>query len=119
MPYALIGLGVILLVLAALCIRNQKINGEIRQNGIEASAVVTRVKENVSADSSGMVSVRNSYYVTYRAQNGQEVEALLGSGKSFEFNIGKRAWDADLREGSQLRIKYLPEKPNFAIRIES
>ncbi|MBR4194403.1 MAG: hypothetical protein IKQ54_08765 [Oscillospiraceae bacterium] len=119
MQYAFIGLGVILLVIAALVIRNKKINGEISQNGIEANAVVTRVKENVSTDSDGMVSISHSYYVTYRARNGQDVEALLGSGKSFEFNIGKKAWDYDLHEGSQLRIKYLPEKPSYAIRIES
>ena len=119
MQYALIGLGVILLVIVALVIRNKKINGEISQNGIEANAVVTRVKENVSTDSDGMVSISHSYYVTYRAMNGQDVEALLGSGKSFEFNIGKKAWDYDLHEGSQLRIKYLPEKPNYAICIDA
>ena len=117
MQYAWIGLGVILLILAALIIRNKKINGEIGQNGIEADAVVSRVKENVTTDSDGMVSVSYLYYVTYRTMNGETVEAQLGSGKSVDFRIGKKAWDYDLREGTNVRIKYLPEKPSYVIRI--
>ena len=117
MQYALIGLGVILLVLAVVIIRNKRINGEIDRNGIEAEAVVSRVKENVSSDSDGMVSVSYLYYVTYRTLNGQTVEAQLGSGKSVDFRIGKKAWDHDLHEGTRVRVKYLPEKPSYVIRI--
>lgn len=116
MQYALIGLGVILLVLAVVILRNRRINGEIQRNGIEAGAVVTRVEERTSTDSDGMVSVSRLFYVTYRTMSGQTVEAQLGSGKSVDFRIGK-AWDDDLREGTQVQIKYLPEKPSYAIRV--
>ena len=117
MHYALIGLAVIVLVLAVVTIRNKRINGEIHQNGIETGAVVSRVKESVSSDSDGTVSVSYYYYVTYRSMNGQTVEALLGSGKTVDFKLGKRAWDYDLHEGSQVQIKYLPEKPDYVIRV--
>ena len=115
--YPFIAIGVVLLVIVALIVRNKRINGEIDQNGIEANAVVSRVKENVSTDSDGMVSVSYLYYVTYRTMNGQTVEAQLGSGKSVDFHIGKKSWDYDLHEGTNVRIKYLPEKPSYVIRI--
>lgn len=118
MQYTLIGAAVIFLVIVVLMIRNRRINGEIIQNGIEANAVVSRVKENVSSDPGGGVSVSYTYYVTYRGMNGQAVEAQLASGKSFDVKIGKKAWDYDLHEGTQVRVKYLPERPNYAIRVE-
>lgn len=114
MQYTLTGAAVIFLVIVVLMIRNRRINGEIIQNGIEANAVVSRVKENVSSDPGGGVSVSYTYYVT----NGQTVEAQLASGKSFDVKIGKKAWDYDLHEGTQVRVKYLPERPNYAIRVE-
>ena len=117
MQYPLIGLGVILLIIVVVTIRNKKINGDIDQNGLEADAVVSRVKENVTSDSDGMVSVSYTYYVTYRTMNGQTTEAQLGSGKSVDFRIGRKAWDHDLQEGAKVRIKYLPERPSYAIRI--
>jgi hypothetical protein len=118
MQYTLMGAAVIFLVIVVLMIRNRRINGEIIQNGIEANAVVSRVKENVSSDPGGGVSVSYTYYVTYRGMNGQTVEAQLASGKSFDVKIGKKAWDYDLHEGTQVRVKYLPERPNYAIRVE-
>ena len=117
MQYPLIGLGVILLIFAAVIIRNKRINGEIDRNGIETGAVVSRVKEKVTSDSDGMVSVSHIYYVTYRTMDGQTVEAQLGSGKSVDFRIGRKTWDHDLQEGTQVRIKYLSEKPYYAIRV--
>ncbi len=117
MHYTIIAACVILLVVAFLIIRTRRINGEIHQNGIEADAVVSRVKENVSSDADGSVSYSYTYYVTYRTMNGQTAEAQLTSGKSFDFKIGKKAWDYDLHEGTRVRVKYLPERPNYAIRI--
>ena len=64
MQYTLIGAAVIFMVIVVLMIRNRRINGEIIQNGIEANAVVSRVKENVSSDPGGGVSVSYTYYVT-------------------------------------------------------
>lgn len=118
MEAMIIGGAVILLVVAFLMLRTRRINNEISQNGIETDAVVSRVKENVSSDPGGGVSVSYTYYVTYRGMNGQTVEAQLASGKSFDVKIGKKAWDYDLHEGTQVRVKYLPERPNYAIRVE-
>lgn len=113
-PY--IGFGVIVIVIAVVIIFTAKRNNEIKQNGVETDAVVTRVKENESVDGDGFVTVTYTYYVTYRSMDGQTVEAKLGSGKSVDNRIGK-SWDSDLTEGSSVRIKYLPQKPNYVIRV--
>ena len=90
MEIPLIIFGAFVLLFAFVILRNKRINGDIDQNGIETDAVVSRVTETVSSDSDGMVSISHTYYVTYRAMNGQTVEAQLGSGKSVDFRIGKR-----------------------------
>lgn len=112
----LIMIGVILLLFPIAILWNRKVNKEINQNGVEADAVVTRVQELTSCDSDGTVSVSHIYFVTFRALDGQEVEARLGSGKSVDVYIGG-GWDKDLREGVSVRIKYLPEKPKYAILV--
>lgn len=117
MPYTYILGAVLVLVIVGFVIFTAKRNGEINQKGIETSAVVTRVKEVESTDSDGTISVSYVYYVTYQMQDGQSVEAKLASGKSFDVRIG-RAWDDDLHEGVRVRIKYLPEKPKYVIRID-
>ncbi len=111
-----IAVGVIAVVIIGGVIFTAKRNNEIKQNGIEADAVVSRIKENESVDDDGFVTTSYTYYVTYRSMDGQTVEARLGSGKSFDNRIGK-SWDSDLKEGSKVRIKYLPEKPNYVIRL--
>ena len=117
MKLPLIILGVIVLVIAVLIVRNKRINGEIDRDGIETDAVVSRVQKNVSTDSDGMVTVSCLYYVTFRTMSGETVEAQLGSGKSVDFHIGKKTWDHDLHEGTGVRIKYLPDKTNYVIRV--
>ena len=73
---------------------------------------------NESTDEDGFsTALSNTYYVTYRTLAGQTVEAQLASGKSLDIRIGKKVWDQDLHEGSTVRIKYLPDKPNYVIRI--
>ena len=116
MEIALIFVAVFAIVVVFGIIRSRRIHGEINQNGIETDAVVSRVKERVQSDGEG-VSVSYTYYVASRTVNGQSAEAQLGRGKSVDFRIGKQAWDYDLEEGSQVRIKYLPDKPDYAIRI--
>ena len=32
-------------------------------------------------------------------------------------SVPAKVWDQDLHEGSTVRIKYLPDKPNYVIRI--
>ena len=72
------------------------------KNGIEADAVITRIEdEGIGTDTSF------NYYVRY-TMNGQAVEAKLsnpGFGKGLEV-------------GAQIRIKYLPEKPNIVVRVK-
>ena len=109
-------IAVIVVVMAAAVILTTKRNKEINQNGLETDAVVTRVKVNESVDEDGSVSVSKTFYVTYQMQDGQSVEAKLGSGKSIDNRIG-RAWDDDLYEGCRVHIKYLPEKPGYVIRL--
>jgi hypothetical protein len=109
-------IAVIVVVIAAAVILTSKRNKEINQNGLETDAVVTHVKVNESVDEDGSVSISKTFYVTYQTQDGQSVEAKLGSGKSVDVRVG-HAWDDDLYEGSRVRIKYLPEKPNYVIRL--
>lgn len=95
-----------------------KRNHAINQNGMEADAVVTRIKKSETTDTDTLnTTIHYTYYVTYQTQGGQTVEAKLASGKSFENRIGK-SWDSDLHEGSNVRIKYLPEKPKYVIRMQ-
>lgn len=110
--------GAVIAVIIIICIvLTAKRNKEIEQNGIEADAVVSRVKEVEHTDEDGIVTnTTYIYYVTYRTMDGQTVEAKLASGKSFDNRIG-RSWYSDLQKGSNVRIKYLPEKPKYVIRV--
>lgn len=109
------GIAIILAVMAAGILMTARRNNEIRTGGIETEAVVTRSEEHISTDNEGSISaVTYTFYVTYRNQYGEEVEARLGSGKSFDNRIGK-AWDSELKEGSVVTIKYLPDKPDYVI----
>ena len=110
-------LGLIIAVMIGGVLYTAKRNNEIKQSGIEADAVVSRIKENESVDEEGFVTTSYIYYVTYRSMNGQTVEAKLGSGKGFDNRVFGKHWDSDLREGVSVRIKYLPDKPNYVIRI--
>ena len=114
--YAWIFIAVFALVFLAVSLHNRRINGEIDRDGIETDAVVSRVYEHPLSGMDGRTAAY-TYYVTYRSTNGQSVEAELGSGKSVDLRVGKKDWDSDLKEGTPVRIKYLPGKPDFAIRI--
>lgn len=82
--------------------RNKKIN----ENGVEADAVVSRIKEIESQDNDGTREVNYEYYVKFQGQDGQILEAKLGNAPRF------------ITEGMHLRIKYLPEKPKFALAVK-
>ena len=112
-----LGFAVIAALLVFVIVRTKRVNSEIEQNGLETGAVVSRVKEDVTYHSDGSVFVNKEYYVRYRTIRGESVEARLGSGKSVVVTEGKKAWDRDLIEGASLRIKYLPDKPNYVIRV--
>ena len=101
-----IGIGVAaVLVICGLVynyLRSKKINAE----GIEVDAVISRIKENESTDANGNREVNYEYYVRYVNESGQSVEAKLG-------NPPRLA-----REGMQLRVKYLREKPKYALAVK-
>ena len=79
---------------------------KIKENGVEADAIVSRIKEIEKEDSDGNHSTDYEYFVRYQNQAGETVEAKLGNPPRF------------LTEGTQLRIKYLPEKPKYALMVK-
>ena len=81
-------------------------NMAIKKNGIEADAVVSRIKETESTDGDGNIDTTYTYYVRFQTQDGNFVEAKLGNAPRFT------------REGESVRIKYLPEKPNYVILVK-
>ena len=83
-------------------IRNRK----IRKNGVEADAIVSRIEENWTTSSEGGADYTDIYCVTFLDQNGQTVEARLNS------------QPGHTRVGDSVRIKYLPEKPHFAVIVK-
>ena len=81
-------------------------NNKIRKNGVEADAVVSRIEEERSTSTEGGADFTYTYYVVYTNQDGQEIEAKLSSAPGHT------------RVGDPVRIKYLPEKPKFAILVK-
>ena len=51
----------------------------IKKNGIEANAVVSRIKEQESTDSDGFTDTTYIYFVKFRTQDGQDIEARLSN----------------------------------------
>lgn len=81
-------------------------NGRIRKNGVEADAVVSRIEEEQTVSSEGGVDYTYTHYVTYRNSQGETVEAKL------DHAPGRT------RVGDAVKIKYLPEKPHFAVLVK-
>ena len=54
-----------------------KRNSAIKKNGIEADAVVSRIKEEEIERENGFYDVNYVYYVKYQTQDGNTVEAKL------------------------------------------
>ncbi len=98
--------GGVALVIIAVVIYTVIRNNKIRKNGVEADAVVSRIEEEWTTSSEGGADFSEIYYVTYVNQEGKSVEARLE-------NAPGRT-----REGDRVRIKYLPEKPHFAIWVK-
>jgi len=99
MTYGVIG--VIVVAVIVWVIFNYQRTKKIQENGIEADAVVSRIKEIEGEDADGHREVSYEYYVTYRSQDGQTVEARLGNPPRFAM------------VGTELKVKYLPEKPKY------
>ena len=101
----IIVIGVI--IWACLSVRKDQ---DIDKNGIVADAVVSRVIEKESEVTDyrdkdfGMKMSDFTYYVRYRLPDGNEVEAKLG-----------RDPHGVLFHGDQIRIKYMPNKPDYVL----
>lgn len=100
--YIVLGIIAVVVIVAVLnIIRVFK----IRKNGIETDAVISRIEEQDSSDGDDYTVVY-IYYISYRTQEGKTVEAKLNHAPG------------RTRVGDQVRIKYLPEKPNHAIIVK-
>ena len=73
-----------------------------KKNGIETDATITAIEdEGLSTEAS------YNYYVRY-IMNGQAVEAKLSN----------QGFGKGLKVGTQIRIKYLPEKPKTVVWVK-
>lgn len=102
--YVIGGIIVVAIIIAIVFIVKRYNN--IKKNGVEADAVISRIKEDETRNDDGSVDYSYIYYVKFTAQDGQVVEARLGGAPRFT------------RVGDRVRIKYLPEKPKYAILIK-
>ena len=103
MTYAIIAVIVIAVVIGLVF--NYKRSKAINERGIEADAVVSRIKE-IETENDGQRETRYEYFVKYRNETGETVEAKLGNPPRF------------LMEGTELRVKYLPEKPKYVLTVK-
>ncbi len=115
---------IIVIVLVIICavvvyavITTKKRNKAIMENGIETNAMITRVDVSTSTDDDGFVTRDYTYYVTLPTPDGRTAEAKLGSGKAVNVMVGGKSWDSDLREGITVRVRYQPDRPDYAILV--
>ena len=80
---------------------------KVQKNGVEADAILSRIEVNTNTDSDGDITTTTTYYVTYVNQEGQSVEAKLMTEPP-----------RSVRQGASLRVKYLPEKPKYAVPLK-
>ena len=105
MEYIII-VGIVAIIVVAI-IYTFMVRHKIKKEGIETEGVVSRIEESESYDSdTGAISTTYTYYVLYKDQNGSEIEARLANPKN------------KLKEGSKLKMKYLPTKPKFVLLTE-
>ena len=98
---------ILVAVLAVVFVITVLRNRQIRKNGIETDAVVSRIEEHDHRDSDGGISTTYSYYVTYIDQAGNPQEAILS-----------KVLQSRYRVGEELSVQYLPEKPQYALPIK-
>ena len=104
MTYIIIGV-VVIVIVGGIIFTIVRTNA-IKKNGIEANAVVSRIKEQENTDSEGFTDTTYIYYVTFTTQDGQSVEAKLGNPPS------------KIKVGDSLTIKYLPNKPKLVVAVQ-
>ncbi len=103
LPYFIFGGLALLVVLIAVLSFTRR--HKIQKYGVETDAVISRVSRSERTDSDGRSDTYYTYYVTFTAQDGRTVEAMLDTEPS------------DTRIGARVRIKYLPEKPKNVILL--
>lgn len=105
-PLTYVIIGVVVVAIVGGIIFTVMRTNAIKKNGIEANAVVSRIKEQENTDSEGVTDTTYIYYVTFTTQDGQSVEAKLSNPPS------------KIKVGDSLTIKYLPNKPKLVIAIK-
>ena len=88
---------VFLAVFIAGVLISRRIKKEIREDGIETDAVVSRI-----VDDGAETETDFNVYVRYRTKEGEEVEGILSNPRN------------DLKEGQKVRIKVHPKLKNNA-----
>ncbi len=83
------------------------VSRKVRRDGLETTAVVSRVEEYERADLDAPNTVSKNYYISYTNQAGEQVEALLGDQRVDGLPIG-----------SELKIKYLPDRQEYPVLID-
>ena len=104
MVYAIVAVVIIAVLIVAA--RNRKRSKAINENGIEVDAVVSRIKEVETVNADGDRYVNYEYFVKFRNEMGETVEARLGNPSP------------NITEGTRLRVKYLPQKPKHALEVK-
>ena len=105
-PLTYVIIGVVVVAIVGGIIFTVMRTNAIKKNGIEANAVVSRIKEQENTDSEGITDTTYIYYVTFTTQDSQSVEAKLSNPPS------------KIKVGDSLTIKYLPNKPKLVIAIK-
>lgn len=101
-----IAIAVVVIAVIAGFVYNYRRSKAINENGIETDAVLSRIEEKEGQDADGNRTVDYVYYVKYKNEAGETVEARLGNPPHF------------IIEGTPLRVKYLPEKPKYVLMVE-
>ena len=83
---------VLLAVIAAGMLISRRIKNEIKDNGIETDAVVSRI-----VDDGTQTDININVYVSFITEDGSEIEAVISNPRT------------DLEEGQRVRIKYHPK----------
>lgn len=98
-----------IVIIAIICSIISK--NKIKKYGVEADAIVSRIEEVTTEkpnSSTGEIEyeTEKTYYVAFKDEDGIELEVRL-------MNPSFRQ-----RQGDRIKVKYLPEKPNKALRIK-
>ena len=101
----------IVAVVVVICVISFISTNKIKKNGIEAEAEISKINVTTTQtihdeDGTSDIDTTETYFVKYKTQDGEEIEARLLNPKM------------GLKEGDIIKIKYLPEKPNKVIRIK-